>query len=95
MQAARTCSLSFPTSKLDWGKKAVYNELKDIKKFRNRIAHNEPICFDVMGNRSLAYAQENYKQIVKYIQFLGYTEKQILYGYNVNTQVLTNKIKSM
>lgn len=63
--------------------------------FRNCIAHHEPICFDTLGNRSLAYAQANYNQIIKYLIFLGYTEKEILYGYDVQTHELTNKIMSL
>ena len=85
----------FPNKQIGLGQKAVYNELKDIKKFRNRIAHHEPICFDALGNRNLLYAQANYKQIIEYLAFLGYTEKEILYGYDVQTQELMNKIMSL
>ena len=73
----------------------IFLELDYINNIRNRIAHHEPICFDTLGNRSLAYAQANYKQIIKYLAFLGYTEKEILYGYDVQTQELMNKIMSL
>jgi len=82
----------FPYKQIGLGQRAVYNELKDIKMFRNRIAHHEPICFDPLGNKSLAYAQANYKQILKYLAFLGYSEDKILYGYDVQTQKLVNEI---
>lgn len=82
----------FPYKQIGLGQKAVYNELKDIKTFRNRIAHHEPICFDSMGNKDLTYAQVSYKQILKYLAFLGYDEKKVLYGYDVKTQLLINKI---
>ena len=38
---------------------------------------------------------QNYKQILKYISFLGYSDKQILYGYDVQTKELINKIMSL
>lgn len=50
---------------------------------------------DAHGNRNLVYAQANYKQIIKYLAFLGYTEREILYGYDVQTQELMNKIYSL
>ena len=85
----------FPNKQVGLGQKAVYNELQDIKQFRNRIAHHEPICFDASWNRNMAYAQQNYKQILKYISFLGYSDKEILYGYDVQTKELINKIMSL
>ena len=47
------------------------------------------------GDTRMVYAQANYKQIIKYLAFLGYTEKGILYGYDVQTQELMNKILSL
>lgn len=85
----------FPNKQVGLGQKAVYNELQDIKQFRNRIAHHEPVCFNVSWNRDMAYAQQNYKQILKYISFLGYSDKEILYGYDVQTKELINKIISL
>jgi hypothetical protein len=85
----------FPNKQVGLGQKAVYNELQDIKQFRNRIAHHEPICFDISWNRNMEYAQHNYKQILKYVSFLGYSDKQILYGYDVQTEELINKIMSL
>ena len=85
----------FPNKQTGLGQKTVYNELQEIKQFRNRIAHHEPICFDKMGNKNMAYAQTNYKQILKYIAFLGYSDKQLLYGYDVQTNELINKIISL
>ena len=82
----------FSNKQTGLGQKAVYNELKDIKAFRNRIAHHEPICFDTQGNKNMAYAQANYRQIIKYLAFFGYMEKEILYGYDVQTQKLINRI---
>lgn len=85
----------FPNKQLGLGQKAVYNELQDIKLFRNRIAHHEPICFDMLGNRNLSYMQQNYDKILKYISFLGYSDKQLLCGYDVQTKELIYKIMTL
>ena len=49
----------------------VYRELTEIREFRNRIAHYEPICFDASGNVSTAFARHHYELIRKYIDFMG------------------------
>lgn len=85
----------FPNKQVGLGQKAVYNELQGIKQFRNRIAHHEPICFDASGNRNVAYVQANFQQIQKYISFLGYSDEQLLYGYDVQTKGLINEIMSL
>ena len=85
----------FPKKQIGLRQRMVYNELKGIKLFRNRIAHYEPICFDSRGNKCLFYAMMNYKQIVKYLEYLGYNEKRILYGFDVQTQKLMSKIMTI
>ena len=49
----------------------VYRELTEIREFRNRIAHYEPICFDASGKISTAFARHHYELIRKYIDFMG------------------------
>lgn len=85
----------FPNKQVGLGQKAVYNELQDIKQFRNRIAHHEPICFDAFGNKNMTYVMKNYQQILKYLSFLGYSEKQLLYGYDIQTKELINKVMNL
>jgi hypothetical protein len=82
----------FPNKQLGVGQRAVFNDLKEIKTFRNRIAHHEPICFDPSGKKSLVYAFANYKLIVKYFEFLGYKEKEILYGFDMKTVAIARRI---
>ena len=82
----------FPNKQHGVGQRAVFNDLKEIKTFRNLIAHHEPICFDSSGSKSLAYAFANYKLIVKYLEFLGYKEKEILYGFDVKTITIARMI---
>ncbi len=70
------------------GQKAIYKELMEIKKFRNRIAHYEPICFDAIGNKDVGFASTNYNQIMKYIYFLGYDRNKLF----VNLDILPDEI---
>ena len=74
------------------GQKAIFKELQQIKAFRNRIAHHEPICFDATGRKSMVYAQTNYALILKYISFLGYDKDHLLIGLDVMPDSVMNKI---
>ncbi len=49
----------------------VYRELTEIREFRNRIAHYEPICFDASGKVSTVFVRHHYELICKYINFMG------------------------
>ncbi len=74
------------------GQKAIFKDLQQIKTFRNRIAHHEPICFDATGQKSMVYAQANYMLILKYITFLGYDKDDLLFGLDVMPDGIMNKI---
>lgn len=69
-----------------------YKELHQIKNFRNRIAHHEPICFDMYGSISMEYAQTNYNLTLKYISFLGYDFDELFWGLDVIPDNLMNRI---
>lgn len=71
--------------------KAIFKELQQIKAFRNRITHHEPICFDAIGHKSIVYAQTNYVLILKYIAFLGYDKDDLLFGLDAIPDSMTNK----
>ena len=59
----------------------VYRELTEIREFRNRVAHYEPICFNASGSVCTAFVRHNYELIRKYIvgipadSALGFIEK--------------------
>ena len=82
----------FPNKQKGLGQKAIYNELMRIKNFRNRIAHHEPICFDANSLKDVAFAQDNYQLILKYIHFLGYNKDELLFGFDVLPDTIINKI---
>lgn len=82
----------FPAKTKGVGQRAIYNELQIIKSFRNRIAHHEAICFNVFGVKSTAHAKEVYGLVIKYIQFLGYSESHLFYGFDVLPDKMLQKI---
>lgn len=82
----------FPSRQYGLGQKAIFKELQQIKDFRNRIAHHEPICFDAVGHKSMVYAQSNYALILKYISFLGYDKDALLLGLDVMPETVMDKI---
>ena len=67
----------------------------EIKSFRNRIAHHEPICFDMDGNKDVEFAQSNYNQILKYVGFLGYNKNELFYGLDVLPDRTIQKIRDL
>lgn len=85
----------FPNRQTGIGQKAVFKELQQIKQFRNRIAHHEPICFDAAGHKSMVYAQTNYALILKYISFLGYSKDELLLGLDVKPDIVMNQITKL
>jgi len=58
----------------------VFKQLTSIKKIRNRIAHHEPICFEMPLFISTAYATMKYQQIIEVFQWMGIDANAFLYG---------------
>lgn len=85
----------FPNRAKGLGQRVIFNELVDIKSFRNRIAHHEPICFDNIGNKDVDFSQYNYNQILKYIYFLGYNKDELYFGLDVLPDKTISQIKSL
>lgn len=85
----------FPCRALGTNQRTVYNELQQIKNFRNRIAHHEPICFDAAGNISILCANDNYQLILKYIRFFGYNPQELFYGMNTLPDDMLSAISAL
>ena len=85
----------FPARTKGLGQRAIYNELQDVKTFRNRIAHHEAICFDTAGAKNTAQVRANYALDIKYIQFLGYQETPLYYGLDILPDKILQKIDSL
>ena len=78
--SGKTLLQIFPNKTRGLNQRGIYADLDKIRAFRNRIAHHEPLCFDNMGMVNVAYAQEIFSLILKYIDFLGYNTNELLYG---------------
>lgn len=85
----------FPGRITGTNQRTVYNELQQIKNFRNRIAHHEPVCFDKLGTINLDNARENYQLLLKYIRFLGYNPVELFWGMNINPGSIIDKIERL
>lgn len=85
----------FPNRQVGLGQKAIFKELQQIKQFRNRIAHHEPICFDATGRKSMVYAQTNYALILKYLSFFGYDKDELFFGLDVMPDSVMDRITKL
>lgn len=85
----------FPNRTAGLGQRAVFNELQEIKTFRNRIAHHEAICFDEKGNIDMSRTQSKYALILKYIDFLGYKSSHLFYGIDILPDSIIAKIEAL
>lgn len=85
----------FPYRTPGLGQRAIFNELMDIKSFRNRIAHHEAICFNSDGKIDVTIAQDKYEMILKYIRFLGYESNHIFWGIDIFPDTIITKISTL
>ena len=70
---------SSPT--VQYNSRYVFNELEKINDIRNRIAHHEPICFN-LGHAIIntTYAKQNYRLIKDLFNWMQISESALLYG---------------
>jgi len=69
------------TPMLQYNHNYVFLELEKINKFRNRLAHHEPICFAIgQAVIDTSYARENYYLILNLFQWMQINEAELLYG---------------
>lgn len=66
----------------------IFNELANINKIRNRIAHHEPICFTpLLAVKNTIYVRQNYGGILQLFQWMNIDEHSLLYGLDHITSV--------
>lgn len=66
----------------------VYNKLDVVNRIRNRVAHQQPVCFDKTGNVSLTATLEAYNNMLDILTWLGYDTKVLLKGVDgINNEV--------
>lgn len=85
----------FPNRTIGLGQRAIFNELQEIKTFRNRIAHHEAICFDNKGRIDMTRTQNKYELILKYIAFLGHQSNHLFYGIDILPDSIIAKIEAL
>lgn len=68
----------FPNRTHGLAQRPIYNELQEIKTFRNLIAHHEAICFNSTGEIDLNYAQGVYISTLRLTKTKGDSTKTIL-----------------
>jgi hypothetical protein len=64
----------FPNREKGVNQSFIHKELNDIRKFRNKIAHYEAICFNKENNIYAPYLKHILEKILRYISFLGLSD---------------------
>ena len=69
----------------------VFNQLAEINKFRNRIAHHEPICFrNSQSIKDTTIARQQYGRIIQFFQWMNINASELLYGIDHINKVCTD-----
>lgn len=73
----------------------IFNQLSQINNLRNRIAHHEPICFQI-GNpvKSVVYVRQQYLLIQQLFQWMSIDESALLYGID-HISTICNQIDTL
>jgi hypothetical protein len=59
----------------------IFNDLAQVNRIRNRIAHHEPICFRAnVAVKDTTYVRQNYSLIKQLFQWMNIDEAALLYG---------------
>lgn len=88
---------SKPTSTpaIQYNQTYIFNQLKQVNDFRNRIAHHEPICFQsgtaVINTTSTL---QHYNLILQLFQWMNINESALLYGLD-HVSSLCNEIDNI
>jgi hypothetical protein len=88
--SGKTLLRIFPNKPHGTNQSDVYKELDTIRHFRNRIAHYEPACFNRQGAIDVSHAEEVFRLIVGFLDYLGFSSKEILYGVETPEKVFSS-----
>ena len=69
--------------------KLIFNELDEIRKLRNRIAHHEPLCFDKQHQIFTDHTMTTYSFIIKQVDWLGYEHNELYLELDNTTKIMT------
>jgi len=83
------------TPTLQYNQRFLFNELEKINDLRNRLAHHEPVCFQ-LGHpvKNTAYARQHYVLILQLFQWMQIDEAALLYGLD-HIMAVCNEIDAM
>lgn len=83
------------SSSIQYNQNFVFNQLAQINKLRNRIAHHEPICFSPStSQKDTTFVRQHYVLIKQLFQWMNVDESALLYGIDHVTDVC-NKIDNL
>lgn len=83
------------TALIQYNQTYIFNQLKLVNDFRNRIAHHEPICFQPgTTNIDTTHTLQHYNLILQLFQWMNINESALLYGLD-HVQALCNEIDSL
>lgn len=83
------------TPMIQYNQTYIFNQLKLINDFRNRIAHHEPICFQSgTGVINSKNTLQHYNLILELFQWMNIKESSLLYGLDHVTS-LCNEIDTI
>jgi hypothetical protein len=94
MSAGSTLHKIFPLRPHKTNHTEIFNKLGHINKIRNRIAHHEPICFDVSGAISSEYSLQNYNHFIDLFSWMNVNVSDLLSDID-NVQNAIDIIKEM
>lgn len=66
----------------------IFSELSTINKFRNRLAHHEPICFNHNGIKSTQYVRDTHQNILNLMNYMGIDNSQLFLKLNSITHLI-------
>lgn len=75
------------TPAIQYNNTYIFNQLAQLNKIRNRMAHHEPICFlPGQAIKDTTYARQHYNLILQLFQWMQIDEASLLYGLDhINT----------
>ncbi|WP_158210457.1 Abi family protein [Myroides phaeus] len=83
------------TPTIQYNQSYIFNQLKLINDFRNRIAHHEPICFQPGSQKiDTTNALQHYNLIIQLFQWMNINESALLYGLD-HVSSLCNEIDNL
>ena len=69
--------------------KLIFNELDEIRSLRNRIAHQEPLCFDKHHRIFTDHTKTTYDYIIKETVWLGFDPNELYLGLDETMKIIT------